>query len=61
MENERGHYGKQVWAAPVELHDVTAGAGMWLGFFAFIGWSLGRSLSTGINQSIEQLRKPKLG
>ena len=58
----RGVYGQNkhlVGAEPVELHDVKAGAGIWLGFFAFIGWSLGRSLDAGIDKAIAEFRKPK--
>jgi hypothetical protein len=66
--NARGEYGKRsangAWPTvgadqPVELRDVGAGAGIWLGFFAFIGWSIGRGLDAGIEKGIAEFRKPK--
>jgi len=71
--NARGEYGRQprsngAWSTvgadqsgpnPVELRDVGAGAGIWLGFFAFIGWSIGRGLDAGIEEGIAKFRKPK--
>ena len=60
--NQRGRYGKDqylIGAEPVELSDVKAGAGIWLGFFAYIGWSLSRSLDVGISKVIEEFRKPR--
>lgn len=48
----RGIYGKNqqhlVGAEPVELRDVSFGAGVWLGVFAFLGWNIASGIDKGI-------------
>lgn len=61
----RGIYGQNRYRvgteldAPVELRDVSSSGGIWLGFFAFIGWSFAKSLSAGIDEVIYQVKSRK--
>lgn len=51
----RGIYGKNrylVGAEPVELRDVSFGAGMWLGVFVFLGWNIAQGVTEGVEKVV---------
>lgn len=58
----RGIYGKNqhpVGAEPVALHEVSFGAGMWIGVLAFLGWNIASGLTEGIGTVVGKVLERK--
>ena len=58
VSDMRGIYGQNRYfigaepELPVKLQDVSAGAGLWLGFLAFFGWGVAKTIDAGVTEII---------